>query len=220
MTTTKPKKAAAKSASNANVPVVKTPRGDKTDAQVLAEIAYSPLARSLAGARKFIASVAGEQPVTESLEALVAQVTEVLSGDLGIAERTLVAQANTLDAIFNELARRSGLNMGEYMDASERYMRLALKAQSQCRATLETLAAIKNPPVIYAKQANVTSGPQQINNGIAAPSQAGKNEIEPNKLLEARHGNYVDGGTADATSGIDSQMATLGEIDRAEVAGG
>lgn len=34
------------------------------------------------------------------------------------------------------------------------------KAQSQCRATLETLAAIKNPPVIYAKQANISNGPQ------------------------------------------------------------
>lgn len=217
MTTTKPKRAAAKAASDANVLVVKTPKGDKTDAQILAEIAYSPLARSLSGARKFITSVAGEQPVTESLEALVAQVTEVLSGDLGIAERTLVAQANTLDAIFNELARRSGLNMGEYLDTSERYMRLALKAQSQCRATLETLVAIKNPPVIYAKQANVTSGPQQINNGIVAPSQAGKNEIEPSKLLEAQHGNYLDTSTAGAPVGADPQLATVGEIDRAKV---
>ena len=50
--------------------------------------------------------------------------------------------------------------MGEYLLATETYLRLALKAQSQCRATLETLAAIKNPPVIFAKQANVTTGPQ------------------------------------------------------------
>jgi hypothetical protein len=31
----------------------------------------------------------------------------------------------------------------EYLDATDRYLRLALKAQGQCRATLETLAAIK-----------------------------------------------------------------------------
>jgi hypothetical protein len=38
------------------------------------------------------------------------------------------------------------------------YLRLGLKAQSQCRATLETLAAIKNPrPVAFVQQANYCS---------------------------------------------------------------
>jgi hypothetical protein len=45
-------------------------------------------------------------------------------------------------------------------------MRLALKAQSQSRATVETLAAIKNPPVVYARQANFAAGHQQVNNGV------------------------------------------------------
>lgn len=40
--------------------------------------------------------------------------------------------------------------------------RMALKAQNQCRMTLETLATIENPPVVFARQANVTTGPQQI----------------------------------------------------------
>jgi hypothetical protein len=60
-------------------------------------------------------------------------------------EATLATQAVALNAIFTEMARRSGLNMGEYVSASESYMKLALKAQAQCRATIETLAAIKNP---------------------------------------------------------------------------
>jgi hypothetical protein len=38
-------------------------------------------------------------------------------------------------------------------------MRLALKAQSQCRATLETLALINNVPVVFARQANVSRNP-------------------------------------------------------------
>jgi hypothetical protein len=33
-------------------------------------------------------------------------------------------------------------------------MRMALRAQNQCRGNLETLAALKNPQVIFAKQAN------------------------------------------------------------------
>jgi transposase InsO family protein len=44
-------------------------------------------------------------------------------------------------------------------------MRLALKAQSQCRATVEALAEMKNPkPVAYVQQANIANGPQQVNN--------------------------------------------------------
>jgi len=34
--------------------------------------------------------------------------------------------------------------------------------------TLETLATIKNPPVVFARQANVNNGGQQVNNGAAA----------------------------------------------------
>jgi hypothetical protein len=37
-------------------------------------------------------------------------------------------------------------------------MRFGLKAQAQCRATLETLAAIKNPPTVFARQANIADG--------------------------------------------------------------
>lgn len=83
-----------------------------------------------------------------------------------LPKATLTAQAAAFDAIFTELARRGALNLGEYLSASETYLRLALKAQSQCRATLETLAEIKNPhPVAFVQQANIAHGPQQVNNG-------------------------------------------------------
>jgi hypothetical protein len=36
---------------------------------------------------------------------------------------------------------------------------------------------IKNPPVIYAKQANVTSGPQQINSGMAVPELPVRDQV-------------------------------------------
>jgi hypothetical protein len=129
----------------------------------------------------------------------------------------LMTQAHTLDAIFNELARRAASNMGEYMNAMERYLRLALKAQSQCRATLETLATIKNPPVIYAKQANIANGPQQVNNGTPPAHAGGKTAIEPNKLLEHEHGQRLDTETTGAAIGADKGLETVGAIDRAEV---
>ena len=109
--------------------------------------------------------------------------------------------------------------MGEYLDAAETYMRLALKAQSQCRATLETLAEIKNPrPVAFVRQANIAHGPQQVNNGTAPPpadpSRAGESEKPPNKLLESRDGERLDTGTAGATSGIGADMEAVGAVNR------
>jgi hypothetical protein len=79
----------------------------------------------------------------------------------------LTSHAHTLDAIFHELiARARGEARAGHLQAAETYMRLALKSQSQCRTTVETLAEIKNPPnVAFVKQANIANGPQQINNG-------------------------------------------------------
>ena len=159
----------------------------------------------------------GEHPLTESLAALKAQIKAVQDGSLAGAESTLAAQANALDAMFNELARRAALNMGEYLSTTETYLRLALKAQSQCRATLETLATIKNPPVIYARQANVTTEPQQVNNGVAAPTRARESETAQNQLLEATDGKRLDTRTAGTAIGSDPALETVGEVHRAEV---
>ncbi|MEZ5816759.1 MAG: hypothetical protein R3D44_06730, partial [Hyphomicrobiaceae bacterium] len=147
-------------------------RTNETEQEALARVAYDPGFRAAVVGRQFLAPVAGQRAVEglqENLAELNRQISAITGGDLTGAERMLVAQANTLDAIFNDLARRAAANAGQYLEAMEIYMRQALRAQSQCRATLETLAAIKNPPVVIARQANVTTGPQQVNNGVSAP---------------------------------------------------
>lgn len=103
------------------------------------------------------------------LETLRAQATAVNRGDMSQAEAMLMNQATALQSLFARLAERGmGCN---HAPAFEANMRMALRAQSQCRTTLETLAEIKNPrPVAFVKQANIANGPQQVNNGI--PSQA------------------------------------------------
>lgn len=184
-----------------------------------AKLAYDPAARSLAGARRYIKGMMGEQAMTESLEVLNEQIKEIQAGSLEGAERTLVAQANTLDAIFNELARRAALNMNEYLNATETYLRLALKAQSQCRATLETLAEIKNPMAgAYVRQANIAAGHQQVNNGTPQnePSRARETENRPNKLLEVKDGNPLDTGATSKATRIDPPMAAVGAVNRTE----
>jgi hypothetical protein len=144
------------------------------------------------------------------------------NGNLGRSEALLVAQAHTLDAIFHNLARRAARNMGEYLNAAEIYTRLALKAQSQCRATLETLAVIKNPqPVAFVRQANIAHGPQQVNNGVPQdePSRARKIENEQNELLETEDGKRVDTGATSKATRVDPQVATVGAVNRTEDAG-
>ena len=131
----------------------------------------------------------------------------------------LVAQAHSLEAIFHELARRAALNMGEYINAAETYMRLALKAQSQCRATIETLALMKNPqPVTFVRQANVAHGPQQVNNvpqpAADGASRARESENPPNKLLEQQHVERLEPGTVQTAVGADPAMATVAAVNR------
>lgn len=164
--------------------------------------------------------VFGETDLNSLIIELGKQNEKARGGDLARAENILMTQAHTLDAIFNELARRAASNMSEYLNAMDRYMRLALKAQSQCRATLETLATIKNPPVIYAKQANIANGPQQVNNGTSPAHVGGETSIEPNKLLEQQHEQRLDTGTQGAAVGADKELETVGAIDRAEVGKG
>ena len=124
-------------------------------------------------------------------------------------------QATALQSLFARLAERG---MGcDHAPAFEANMRMALRAQSQCRATLETLAAIKNPPIVYAKQANFAAGHQQVNNGIAAPTQARENETEQSQLSGGTHELLPDARASGETGRTYPTLEALGEIDRAEV---
>lgn len=73
----------------------------------------------------------------------------------------------------------------EYLKQFQAYLGLALKAQAQCRATLEALAEIKNPrPMAFVKQANISGGPQQVNNGMHPGGGQGDAESLPTPGLE------------------------------------
>jgi hypothetical protein len=181
----------------------------------LAALVISPefaACRIINGAEKK-SGIGEDVDVPYLMEQLRNSAVAVNRGDLTQAEAMLMNQATALQSLFARLAERG---MGcDLAPAFESNMRMALRAQSQCRATLETLAAIKNPPIVYAKQANIANGPQQINNG--APSRAQENENQQSKLLEAQHGEWLDTRTAGAAVGADKTMAAVGEIDGAEI---
>jgi hypothetical protein len=156
----------------------------------------------------------GELKLNHLINALAEQTEASNDGDMGRAEAMLTTQAHTLDAIFNNLARRA-IN-SEYLNQFEQYLKLGLRAQSQCRATWEALSAIKNPPVMgYVRQANIAHGPQQVNN-TPDDSCARENQNSQNELMEKKDGERLDIGTTGTTSQADPAMATVGEIDGTE----
>jgi hypothetical protein len=183
-----------------------------------AEVAQSAIHTNAQTARTFAAGTYGPTDWTEAAAAMREKVAKVKSGDLSGMEAMLVAQATALDSIFTEMARRAAVNMGERLPALDTYMRLALKAQSQCRTTLESLAEIKTPRhVAFVKQANIAHGPQQINNGALAgePHTHARNSIRSNELSGAGDELLPDTRASALASRTDTTVETVGEIHRA-----
>lgn len=109
---------------------------------------------------------AGDADVNALCRELTAGAKEVQSGNLGMMERMLAAQAFSLDTMFTDLARQA--HGQPFLPQLQTFMGLALKAQAQCRATIEALAEIKNPKAAtFVRQANIAHQ-QQVNNGDAA----------------------------------------------------
>lgn len=152
---------------------------------------------------------------------LMQQTSACDSGDGERAVAMLVSQAHTLDAIFNYLARCAV--DADYIDSLDRYLKLALRAQSQCRATWEAVTTIQNPPVMgYVRQANIAHGPQQVNNALAGDdraSRARQNPFVENELLEKKDGERLDARTAGAAGCNDPEMAAVGKVHRSKDGG-
>ena len=120
---------------------------------------------------------AGDLDIVECRHELVKRIEQVNDGNTVHVVGLLMAQSLALNAIFTKLAFRAAQADEHAPRELETYLRLALKAQSQSRATLEALVAVGNPPVLFAQQANVAFGPQQVN--IGAPPTVPMANEEP-----------------------------------------
>ena len=155
---------------------------DMNQSQMLAALAARSLQSS--SALKAYSGASNAMEATDLMAEMKKAGDEVVGGDLGRVERMLMNQAMTLDAIFANLAERASRQ--EYMKQMETYMRLAMKAQSQCRATAEALALLKNPQP-YIRQANIAQGPQQVNNSYASASA--HNPIHASEIKQTLENN-------------------------------
>lgn len=177
----------------------------ETNEQKLGKIATAGMLENACTIKAFNKGTLGDISITETFHALRDRAEGMSRGDLSGAEALLAAQASSLNAIFAEMARRAASNMGEYLGATETYLRLALKAQAQSRATLETLAAIKAGPVVIARQANIAHGPQQVNNcaNVTQRARAENSEEAKNELLGSGQFERLEPRPVDAAGGND-----------------
>lgn len=141
-------------------------------------------------------SVYGVPDIGELVRNIERHTELVNTGDMRRLEGMLVSQAVALESLFTHLTERAMAHT--QIPGFEANMRMALRAQNQSRATIEALASLKNPPVLFAKQANIAHGPQQVNNGTqpqaVAPTRD-ESQNQPNKVLEHSTNELLDTGT-------------------------
>lgn len=246
MATTKTAKT-AKTAAAYNPGVLKIASTDDTATPTAVttarRLATSPTAQATLAMEPWLKPAWGDTDVTALLDRLEEQTATLRAGDTSDLEALLFNQALTLQAMFTALSRRAASNVGEYLGAAETYLKLALRAQGQCRATLETLSEMKNPrPVAFVKQANIAAGHQQVNNGpnVAQGSAQrsrenpvpntelacanghagarGASENSRNELLtreERQHGSALDGTTTTATGRSNQAVEAVAAINGA-----
>lgn len=183
-----------------------TKREGETPSQTMARLSLTP--ECLSAVVLLDSKMMGNIEVSDVAAELRRQTAALNSGDMTRAEDMLLAQAHTLDNLFAQLTGRA--LRSQQRDGLESYMRLALKAQNQARATLQTLGEIKAPKqVAFVQQANIGNQVQVNNSTTAQPARTRKTKKAPNELLGVEHGERLDTRATSSAGGVDPAMAAL-----------
>lgn len=162
------KKANSDNKSNAPTPLNITVEKDETNRQAICRKITGPFTRHAfvtgeACERLLTSFDAGDKPgLTEFEWSIKERADKAASGDLGDVSALFMAQALSLDSIFTEYARIALVNVSSNLEASERYMRLAIKAQSNSRATLDALSKLHQPREQTVRHVHVNEGGQAV----------------------------------------------------------
>jgi hypothetical protein len=165
------------------------------------------------------AGMFGEQDISALIDELSTRTKALKEGDMAGVEAMLYSQAHALQSIFVNLSRRAIKQ--EYLKQFGTYLGLALKAQAQCRVTLETLAEVKYPKApTFVRQQNVAYQ-QQVNNGGVESNATNtrthareKSANQSNELLEASHGERLVSGEAGTAGSTNPELATVETLHR------
>jgi putative sterol carrier protein len=158
----------------------------------------------------FSKSIFPDVNLADSISALSEKISTIQDGDMKPIEAMLIGQAQALQTMFVTLGRMaaSKTSLPQYVA----FMNMALKVQSQSRATIQALTELKYPKqATFVKQANIAGGNQQVNNATSthAPAPALENQNKPNELLEAQHNEWLDNGKTATPSTTNQAMATV-----------
>ncbi len=118
----------------------------------------------------------GARQIAETVAVIEAVADKIQANDFTAVEALLTGQALALDVIFNQHARESAREWPISTSGVLNNMRIALKAQAQCRATLESLMETEQPRSRAAgRRAN--GGPAQ--DSAFLPEQTGERGNTP-----------------------------------------
>ena len=146
------------------------------------------------------------------VDALSEVISVIQHGDMNHIEAMLIGQAQALQTMFVILSREAiGSSQMSHITA---YMSMALKAQNQSKSTIQVLIELKYPKqATFVKQANISSGHQQVNNAInTSESTRGKKiRKSPNELMEVKENEWMDKREKVAPSPINTPVETMGK---------
>lgn len=149
------------------------------------------------------------------LTTLQDQAQVINAGDMTQVENMLIGQAVALESMFADLALRA--KKAQSLQVVQCLTQLALRSQAGSRATLQTLAEVKNPrQVAFVKQTNIAQT-QQVNNDMPSPAHARKVEVVQNEVLvKEKHGSKkMDTRATKASGHADTNLVAVDAVDRA-----
>lgn len=184
----------------------------QSESECYAKISLSASTMSAVLSADFTKSMFPDVNLADSISALSDKISTIQNGDMQPIEAMLIGQAQALQTMFVTLGRKAVAQT--QLPHYTAFMNMALKAQSQSRATIQALTELKYPKqATFVKQANIANGNQQVNNATSthAPAHVKEKTIQSSELLaKGNHGSEkMDGRTARATIPKDKAMATV-----------
>ena len=189
-----------------------TKQDKQAESERYAKASLSASTMSAVLSADFSKSIFPDVNLADSISALSEKICTIQAGDMKPIEAMLIGQAQALQTMFVTLGRMAAIKTS--LPQYTAFMNMALKAQSQSRATIQALTELKYPKqATFVKQANIANGNQQVNNVTSthapAPAHALENQNQPNELLEAQHNEWLDNGKTATPSTTNQAMATV-----------
>jgi hypothetical protein len=195
-------------------------REGQTEDRAFAEAVLNPTAANAMTTLDYSKTFGSNLSLQEVLNVMNDNAKQVKEGKLDYLESMLTSQATVLNSIFTDFARRAVV--APNVPQLEVYLRMAFKAQSQCRTTIEAIGELKFPKqATFIRQANIANQ-QQVNNGLChSPSdvnpRASKKNLTPsNELLTETLHAKLDKGRTRKPSKTYSRVEAVGVFNRSK----